>query len=260
MRVGIIGFKGFVGSAFFKVFSEDKGCKITGIDKENYERFLGSDFDILINADGNSNKRLADSDPIIDFNMNVIDTLKFISDFEYKHFIHISTVYVYSDRSTESATREGTCIELERLTNYGMSKYISELIVKKYCKSWMILRLAGMVGPNMKKGPAFDILNLKKLFISSKSRLNFLSTTDVANISKQLVAKKRWNEIYNVVAKESVELSEFARLAQIKLSSEGKEKQIYNISSKKIEKEFKMPKSADVVSKFIYNWEKDSAE
>ncbi len=251
MRLGIIGYDGFVGSALFKTFSEDKKYSVIGINRGNYSEFLGSEFDVLINADGNSSKLLADRDPVADFEMNALATLKALHDFKSDHYVHISTVAVYPKTDRAEATDEGAEIDALSLSNYGFSKYAAELIVKRHAKSWMILRLAGMVGENMKKGPVYDIIKLGKLFVSAESRYQFLNTIDVARITQHLIEKNRYGQVYNVVGKGSIALSEIARIAKVELMAYGKELHRFNVSTKKIEKEVKLPSSIETVKDFV---------
>lgn len=251
MRVGIIGFKGFVGSAFYDVFSADKGCKVTGVSKKNYESLIGQTFDLLINANGNSSKPLADREPMKDLEMNLVNTIRFLNDFKFGCFLHVSTVEIYPDKSHEKNTREDLLINPVGLSNYGFSKYLSEQAVMRYAKNWLVIRLAGMFGKNMKKGPAYDILEEGKLFISGRSELPFIETAEVARIAKGLIERQRFNRIYNIVGKGSIQLSQFARLANVKLSSEGEETRTLRVSTEKLERETGLPSTIDSIKQFL---------
>ena len=251
MRIGIIGYKGFVGSAFYKVFSSDKKCEVVGIGREEYSKLIGEHFDIIINANGNSSKILAERDPKKDFEMNVITTLNSLFDFVCDHYVYISTIDVYSRKDNRASTKEDTTITSEGLSNYGCSKYFGELIAKKYAKRWMILRLGGMIGEGMKKGPVFDILNLHKLFVSSKSRFQFINTNEVANTAKLLIEKGIWNETYNIVGDGNMELSEIAKLAGVKLMAEGKEIIVLDATCDKLKRETRISSTTDTVKSFL---------
>lgn len=237
MKIGIIGHKGFVGSAFFEAFSQGQEHEVAGIEKAGIDAARRESYDLLINCNGNSSKRLADKDPAADFQMNVGTTLDFLLNFKYDKYVHVSTCEVYNDRSRPESTREDAAIDPFALSNYGFSKYVAEQVVKKYADKWLILRLSGMVGKNMKKGPAYDITTLHKLFISEKSIYQFINTADVAAMAKKLIEKGRWGEAYNIVGKGSIELSEVAGIAGTGLEETGNEVQVFGISSEKIEKE-----------------------
>ncbi len=256
MKVGIIGYKGFVGSAFYKVFSADKKYGVTGIDRANYDSLKGLIFDILINANGNSSKRLADSDPALDFGMNVSSTLDFLRDFPTRHYLHISTVEVYNCKEKHELTYESAEIQSAKLSNYGFSKYIGEIVAKKHAKSWMILRLAGMLGKNIEKGPAYDILRLNKLFVSPKSRYQFINTWEVASIAKTLCERGKWGEIYNVVGEGSITLEKMSQMAGVKLKEHGSELLRFNVSVEKLKKEIVVSTTEKTVEQFIKQWSK----
>ncbi len=259
MRVGIIGFEGFVGSAFFEVFSEPKGWGAVGIERGNYNSFCGSKFDLLINANGNSSKRLADQQPEKDWEMNVEATKRFLRDFPCKHYLHVSTIEVYNDKSSAEQTREEVPIDLAKLSNYGKSKYAAEQIAKTH-PSFMILRLAGMVGKNMKKGPAYDILYSGRLYISENSCLHFMGTRDVALIARKLCESGRWNQIYNVVGKGSLRLSQFAKIAGVRIKNAGSETMVFNVSCEKLAKEIPVPSSLETVEKFCRSFKEGKSE
>lgn len=258
MKIGIIGYHGFVGSAFYEVFSAKEGWSVVGIDRGNAHLMKDSSFDIMVNANGNSSKRLAEAEPGRDFEMNALATLGFLHDIKCRHYVHLSTVEVYNDKSSEGATREDAQIDPAALSNYGFSKYCGELVARRYAKSWLILRLAGMVGPNMKKGPAYDILHDGKLYLSEKSGLHFMDTREVARIAIQLCEKGRWGEVYNVVGKGALALSEFAEIAGVKLSASGKEEISFGISTAKLEKECEVPTSKEAVKAFAGEWKDGS--
>jgi len=248
--MGIIGCKGFVGSAFHRIFSSDKKYEVVGLGREEYPNHIGEHFDIIINANGNSSKVLADKAPQKDFEMNVTSTLKSLFDFKFDHYVHVSSIDVYNRKDAQN-TREENFIHPETLSNYGFSKYLSELIVKKRATSWLILRLGGMIGENMKKGPVFDILNLGKIFVSSKSRFQFINTNEVASTAKLLVEKGRWNETYNIVGDGTIELSEIAKLAGVKLGEEGEETLVVDATCNKLKGETRISSTIDTVKAFL---------
>jgi nucleoside-diphosphate-sugar epimerase len=81
---------------------------------------------------------------------------------------------------------------------YGFHKQIAEWCVRRHSASWLIVRLAGMVGPGLRKNPVFDILNDQPLRISPESRYQFMSTDDAAEITWQLVGHGVRDTVWNV--------------------------------------------------------------
>lgn len=256
LKVGIIGHKGFVGSAFYEVFAADKKYDATGIDSENYDSCIGSDFEILVNANGNSSKLLAQKDPIKDFEMNVASTLGFSHDFSFRHLVHVSSVEVYENKGSVQTTKEDTPINPAALSNYGASKFLGEQVAKKCSKSWLILRLASLVGSNMKKGPAYDILAENRLYISERSHFHFMNTLAVAQIAKKLAEEGGWNQIYNVVGKGRLSLGDFASIAGATLVQKGSEVHDFDINVQKLEQKLTVPSSREAVKSFVDAWQK----
>jgi dTDP-4-dehydrorhamnose reductase len=250
MRVGIIGYKGFVGSALYTVFSNSKNLEVVGIGRAEYPDYVGKNFDVLINANGNSSKLLAEREPKKDFEMNVLATLNSLRDFSFNKYVYVSTIDIYCDKSASESTSEDAIISPSKLSNYGFSKYLGEILTQKYAVDWLILRLGGMVGENMKKGPAYDILNLQKLFVSSKSHFQFINTHEVANITKYLIENNRMG-IYNIVGDGNIQLSDFAALAKIKLTSEGTDVMDYNVSCGKLKLDIKIPSTMETIETFL---------
>ncbi len=78
-----------------------------------------------------------------------------------------------------------------------------------------------------------------------------MDTMDAARIAKQLVEKGKWGRLYNVVGKGNISLSEFAAIAGVKLSESGKEVQIFNASTSRLEAELLVPATEETVKKFI---------
>jgi dTDP-4-dehydrorhamnose reductase len=63
---------------------------------------------------------------------------------------------------------------------------VGEVLVKKYSSKSLIIRPGGLVGPGMKKGPIFDILEDKPLWIHPNSTLNIMRTATTARIVLEL--------------------------------------------------------------------------
>jgi nucleoside-diphosphate-sugar epimerase len=200
--IGIIGGKGFIGSNLVS------DLNATCIDRT----YDGSKkFDILINASGNSSKLLPDKDPLQDFDLTVRNTLNLVNKFDFDTFVHISSCEVYSKtkipfidydriiyRETFEETSADANLDVTKMSRYGFSKYLAECIVKKYCKKWIILRLNGPIGPNLKKGPVYDVYCTRKLWISPTSELQLIHTKYISLFIKNLLNRNVINETFNL--------------------------------------------------------------
>jgi nucleoside-diphosphate-sugar epimerase len=201
----ILGANGFVGSAFVSYCERNK-LEYKPVTRESYESLVGTECDLLINANGNSKKFLANQDPKLDFELSVQSVLKSTFDFKFQKYIHLSTCDVYANTTDVEFNSEETEIDVSKLSHYGANKYLAELLVRHYCRKWTIFRLGGMVGPNLKKNPIFDLVQGNRLFVHPNSRMQFLHTTRVAEIAME--GHERFgNEIVNLVASHPIALS-----------------------------------------------------
>ena len=250
----VIGKTGLVGSAICAYF-EKKGIEYTGINRENYKQYIGGNADCLINANGSGLKSQANENPQLDFEKNVTSTVNYVFDFKYKTFIHISSIDVYSDPGSLEKTREDHPIEETKLIPYGFHKYLAESIVRRYCPRWLILRLGGLVGANLKKNPVYDWTHDKPFLISQESRLTFIHTETVAHIVEQLLRTQATNEIINVCSSDSIRLKDLAAIHNFKMEEAAGNKppvvQNYNINVGKLKKIFSLGTSRQYIEKYL---------
>ena len=137
-RIAIIGANGMLGSDLVAYLS--KHFSVTAITKENYTSFVNKDFDIVINANGNSKRFWANEHILEDFTLSTVSVYKSLFDFEYKVYIYISSSDVYPDHTNKKSTKEDQPIFSSALSPYGFHKYLSELIVQTNVKKYLILR------------------------------------------------------------------------------------------------------------------------
>jgi nucleoside-diphosphate-sugar epimerase len=205
MKKLILGSSGFIGSNLVN----DLGG--IGITRDNYQ---SDSCDILINSCGNSKKYLPEKDPLTDFDQSVRTTLQSVVDFSFDTYILISSCEVYN-----GLTNEETTIDVSAISRYGLSKYLAECIVKQYCKKWIILRLNGPIGPNMKKGPVYDILNNSPIWMSAKSEFQFLHVKFISKFIKILLDNKISNEVFNLTGSNVISLTETMNILGKKVAS-----------------------------------------
>ena len=212
-RIGIIGAGGFVGSAFVRQAAAAE-FEVVPITRENHEAHLGSAFDILVDAAGNSKKYLADEDPEEDFRRSVDHRLRTLLSFRADVHLHVSSVDVYEDLTSPATTREDRVIDGPRSSSrYGFHKLLAEDLVRHYAKEWLIVRLAGMVGPELRKNPVFDVLHDRPLRIHPDSRYQYMLTDDAARISLRLVSDGVRREAINVCGSGVISPKQIADLA-----------------------------------------------
>lgn len=194
--LAIIGSHGMLGSDLVRYL----GTKfhIISIHKENYHAHVGSSFDIVINANGNSKRFWANNHPVEDFIASTESVYKSIVDFKCEVYVYISSSDVYNDHTNPCNTGEKVVIVPDQLIPYGLHKYLSELLVRKYTKNYLILRSSMILGTILKKGPLYDVIHRIPLYVSKDSRLQIITTKAIAEIITTLLDKKVTREVINV--------------------------------------------------------------
>jgi nucleoside-diphosphate-sugar epimerase len=253
MKIGIIGYNGFLGSAIYAYFWTKYPYGVIGISKENYAE-TPKDFDILINANGNSIKRLADSDPKADFGMNVSSVMDTLSDFTFRKYVYVSSIAVYNDHEDQDRNREDAEIEGKYLSNYGFDKCMAERLVKRYAKNYLIFRLGNMVGPNLKKNLVYDIVHTGKTFVSPLSKYQYIDTPSVARVMEDMLAGQGTeNETFNLCGDGTVSGEEIAEMAgkSLEMALYEQPRETYDANISKVCRFTAVPKSRDAIRKYM---------
>ncbi len=249
----IIGGSGFVGSAFVR-YCERNRIAYRVIDRDNYFENIGRSCDVLVNANGNSKKLIAESDNVFDFKASVTSVKKSLYDFKYNSYIYLSSGDVYPYSTSKETTKENKPIDVSKLSAYGFHKYLAELCVKQFTKKWWIFRLTGMVGVGLKKNSIYDIFHGNKLWLHPSSRLQFINTDDVVDIIMSVIMKTKPNQIFNVAGKGLVKLGDVLSLTGRDIEKDYSEEIILQeMDTKKIEKYVKLPKSITSIMKYNDN-------
>jgi len=250
--LAVIGGKGMLGLDLVKYLSSY--FSVTSISKENYSQFIGNSFDIIINANGNSKRFWANENVFEDFNISTVSVYKSIFDFKYFTYIYMSSSDVYKDHSNPLSTLESQSTDSEGLSAYGLHKYLSEIIVKNNCPNYIIFRSSMVLGKNLKKGPIYDILNSKSLFISESSRIQMITTVEIANIIKFFLDQNKTNNVINVGGKGTVNFKNIQNYFSIPVVfSKETEKQVYEMNVDKLNKLFPLKTSLEYLREFLNN-------
>lgn len=243
--VGILGGDGFIGHNLYHDLKNYFCC--IPISRNNYEECKSQFYDIFINANGNSNKILACTDPLVDFDATVRACLSSLVDFNYNHYIHVSSCEVYSDMSEQEKTSEDSVVDVAKISKYALSKYLAECLVKNHCEHWNILRLSTPAGPGLKKGPIYDIMYGNRLWVSAASFLQILHTKFVSEFIVNLLNNGIMNETINLVAANSISLNEVMTVLDRRIESPYEPFVLHNINNDKARKIFNLPPSLDSV-------------
>lgn len=236
-HIAILGANGLLGADL--VTNLQSKYIITPITKQNYSEHKGKLFDVFVNANGNSKRFLALQNVIEDFEASTNSVYKTIFDFNFKKYVYISSVDVYPDPSSPKRTQEDLEIKIIDQNSYGFHKYLSEQIIKKHVSDWLILRPSTILGSNLKKGPIYDILENRHLFVTLDSKLQLITSNAIAKIIEILIKKSIKNEIVNVGGVGALSFSKLYKFFDKKILVSPKAKlQIYEMSIKKLQRLF----------------------
>jgi nucleoside-diphosphate-sugar epimerase len=198
MNICIIGHNGFVGQTVYNYLADKHN--LCGINSKTEVSSISSrEFDVVINCAGNAKKYIANKDPSLDFTMNTNVFSKILM-LKMNHLIHISSIEASKPPDN----------------NYTISKLIIEKCSKLYFPKCTILRLGGLVGPNLKKNVVFDIANNKDLFVTENSTYNYISTEKVAKIIEKIIHLKIDDEIINIAASQPISVKDIIKEAKNK--------------------------------------------
>jgi len=208
----LVGGQGFVGSAFRRLCAA-RGIPHESITRDSYRGAVGRAGTILVYAAGNSRKYLAEQNWQADFEASVEAVVRSIQHFHVDRYVLISSVDVYDALDDPLRNHEDAVIDPLRLSTYGFHKYVAESSVRRHAPRWLIVRLAGMVGPGLKKNPVFDVLHGRPLSIHPDSQYQFMPTDAVADIVWKLIDAGWENRVVNLCGSGLISPREIAEIA-----------------------------------------------
>lgn len=225
---------------------------VTAITKENYTSFLHTPFDIVINANGNSKRFWANQNVLEDFSLSTVSVYKSVLDFPTDLYIYISSSDVYANHTGKRYTKENQYSDTDRLSSYGLHKYLSEMVVRNHSSTYLILRCSMMLGSELRKGPLYDILHGKPLYITKESKLQMITTQEIAKCIQFLIQKKDKNKTYNIGGKGVVYFTNIRKYIDTPLSfSRNAEKQQYEMDVSTLESIYPLKTSVVYLQEFL---------
>lgn len=168
----------------------------------------------------------AKKNPKLDFEETVNKTEYFVKCYDFKKFIHISSI-------------SARC---EKKTIYGKNKLKSENIVKNL-DNYLILRLGPLFGKNLTKGVLVDMMNSQTVFINGNSKYSFTDTKWISN----------WIATNMFKVKGLIELgsNDYFILKELSLKIKSKSKFRGRLDNQVIKSNFKYKTTSKNVLKFL---------
>jgi len=206
-KVGIVGANGFFGNTLTK-HAKASNFEVFEITKENFFNLKDNKYDFLINSATPSGKFWAQNNPHLDFQKTVVLTADLVYNWNYSKFVQISTM---------------SANETSNHHPYGLNKRAAEIITT--FQDSLIVRLGSLYGKGLRKGPLFDLLNNKRLYVDKNSEYNLISTDFCA---KWILNNLNKVGIVNVGALDTISLIEIAQRLGIKIQYEGKKEKIFS--------------------------------
>lgn len=235
LKLGIIGVNGVLGGALYNYF--EKVFDVQGINRDNYNSFKGSHFDVLINANGNSKKFWAEQNVLKDFDASVKTVYESVFDFTYNKYIYISSADFYHKNSSY----------------YGFHKFMAEEIIRKVCDNFVILRCSSILSKDLQKGVLYDALNNTQLYVSKESSIQFISALDISIFIHILVKEDIRNTSFNLGGKGTTSIKYIEELLSKKFKYvTNAPHQYYNMDVEKASELFPIKTSNEYVEEFIY--------
>jgi nucleoside-diphosphate-sugar epimerase len=147
---------------------------------------LQEEYDIIIHSAANVNHASWEDVTFDLFTDNVFLT-RDLANIPHKKFVFISSI----DHSKNSP--------------YGVSKKVSEIVVKKLCNNYLIIRPSALLGKEMRKNTFQRIISGEDIVLTPNSIMNYILYEDILRVIEDDVTGTK-----NLVSNESITMQEVA--------------------------------------------------
>ena len=155
----LVGYSGFVGSNIAASYAFD------GLyNKKNVTNAFGTEPDLLVYAGLRAEKFLANSNPARD-NDSIKEAITNIVEIKPKRLVLISTIDVYKN---PVGLDEDSEMDTEGLLPYGLHRLELEKYVETNFDNYLIVRLPGLFGKNIKKNFIYDLIHYIPALLNEK--------------------------------------------------------------------------------------------
>lgn len=180
------------------------------------EKTRDSGVDTIIHSAFNSQKKV-DSGSLYQYLQDNIMLTEELVKIPHKKFIFLSTVDIYPKDGRKHTEEE--IIDTDSVNGiYGITKLMSESIVRNRCSNYLILRASALLGKYMRGNSLLRILDDKDcvLSLSGDSEFNYILHSDIVEFIR-FSMESDLKGIYNTVSSDNISLSEVANIAGVKV-------------------------------------------
>ncbi len=249
----VLGGTGLIGAALCDGFRRD-GHRVVPVNSKNYSECAGAEADVLINCNGNSYRYKAGSDPKWDFEASVLSVDRSLFDFKFGRYFYVSTIDVYNELADPARNHEDTVIDPKRLHPYGFHKWLAERLVERFATQAVVLRCGTVLGPALKKGPLFDLLENQPLRMSVDSEISFIDTASISQAMTTFVTTHPNHRIINLTGTGGASLRSLCLDAGLKWQAAAGTEQVihrYNVNNSRLREVIPVRTSHDIAVEFL---------
>lgn len=219
---------------------------------KDIEKIKSSGVDVIIHCAFNSNHNI-DTNNIYQYVQDNIMLTKEMVTIPHKKFISISSVDVYP--KDDNIHSEDEIININSVSSlYGVTKLMSESIIRGNCKNYLILRCSALLGKYARRSSAIKIIEDDNcvLTLSSTSEFNYILHSYVLDFIK-FSMNHDVKGIYNLASSENITLLEVANMLGKKVKFGTYFYDVGNIDNSRISSVFPVFKktSKEIVTQFI---------
>ena len=144
--------------------------------EEKIDKLYGTihqSYDMIIHCAANVSHATWEDDLPYSYYYDKLFLTKYIVSIPHKRFVHISSI---------AAAPGSHVVDEHKTSPYGVSKRISETIVKQHATDYQIIRPTGLLGKEMKTNTFQKILQGLDIVLSADSIMNYVLYDDVLDM------------------------------------------------------------------------------
>jgi nucleoside-diphosphate-sugar epimerase len=250
MNILTTGVKSGIGRYLYENFGGIGFSRDSSLEDRQKIRKDGAD--IIIHCAANSSREITSRNLFEYVNDNIFLTQE-MATIPHKKFIFFSSIDVYPKNNINHQEDENIILD-EVKGIYGLSKLISESLISRLSKNFLILRCASLLGIYNRRHSLIKLIEDPRpiLSLSGDSVLNYVLYSDILDFIKFAV-NNNLGGIFNIVSSGNITLFEIAEMLGKKLKFGDYQYNCGNIDNKKVAAVFPsfLKNSKEVVNQFI---------